>query len=313
MAIDPITQDITSFPPPPSPATDPDNFDAVSEPFFNQFSTFTTEANTAIDEINTAITGMNSQYDDIYNNLPDAGGYSQAYIDSLDAENIKKNATSQTKKGSLTIGEELSITNASYSGTTITLTVDNTFTDDNLGDNIYISGVTDSGGEIVNGAFTIDSYTSTTVNYIVPTAPTGTLSVSAATLYHGGLTAEGTSSLNGNVKIVDFGTVTTNNRYVIDNPFTEIYGEDAWKGCIAIAEIYANGVWAETAWRYHYANGGYGTRGHSLKEGIVVQTGDYKVLSGSASHSGGGHDATTQLESASCRVKVLYIGEAKNA
>lgn len=101
---------------------------------------------------------------------------------------ITTNNDSSTKKGSLTIGEELTITGASYSGTTITVTVDNTFTDDNLGDNIYISGVTDSGGEIVNGIFTIDSYTSTTVDYIVPIAPTGTLSVSSAILSHGNLT-----------------------------------------------------------------------------------------------------------------------------
>jgi hypothetical protein len=120
------------------------------------------------------------------------------------------------------------------------------------------------------------------------------------------------SSFNGNVKIVDFGTVYTDNRYVIDNPF----GNENYKGCIVRAEVYYNGMWSGSGIFNDGASSYAGTNAHSNIEGIVVQTLASAViqgLSGGSRVSGGGHGTiASNISSAPCRVIVTYIGEATN-
>ena len=124
-----------------------------------------------------------------------------------------------------------------------------------------------------------------------------------------GLVASELTEANANVKIVDFGTVATNNRYVIDNPF----GNDKWEGCSAEAQIYLNNRWSRAGFVYSNPSGGYGTEGHSNLEGIVVQTGSIRLYSASA-EGGGGHGYTGGSgTSAPCRVIVKYTGDATNA
>jgi len=103
-------------------------------------------------------------------------------------------------------------------------------------------------------------------------------------------------------KIVDFGTVVNNTRTVKDNPF----GNDKWESCIAIAQVYDNGMWSGTG--FISESYGYGTSANSNLEGIVVQTGDGSVLRTSFL-TGSGHGMHATVTSAPCRVIVYYMGE----
>ena len=112
----------------------------------------------------------------------------------------------------------------------------------------------------------------------------------------------------GKVKIVDFGTVTTNKRYVINNPF----GNDKWASCVTIPQLQYNGKWFQAGW--YYVGYGYrstGVRSGSMNEGIVVQTGGEMVSDGSVYEGNlyGGTGTEPRLTSAKCRVLVFYIGE----
>jgi hypothetical protein len=115
-----------------------------------------------------------------------------------------------------------------------------------------------------------------------------------------------------NVKIVDFGTVFNNNRYVIDNPF----GNENYEGCEVRAEIFHNGMWSETGWgdNTDISSNGYGVAGFSNLEGLVIQTGVSAVLYTKAEGQGSGFGllAATLLNSP-CRAIVTYIGEATDA
>jgi len=124
-------------------------------------------------------------------------------------------------------------------------------------------------------------------------------------------TVLGFTELSENVKIVDFGTVVNNNRYVIDNPF----GNENYEGCMARAEIYLNGMWSGAGFQTTTGSDGYGTVAHSNLEGVVIQTGatDVAFTRSKAYGNGFGLDTSTNITSALCRVIVTYVGGAKDA
>ena len=104
--------------------------------------------------------------------------------------------------------------------------------------------------------------------------------------------------------LLDFGTITKNNRYVQDNPF----GNNTPVFCIS--EIYHNGKWANTNWAYSSASSnGFGALAHYVRnEGVVVQTGQGNVINTNANDSGAGHGHTSSASSAPCRVHVWRVG-----
>ena len=116
------------------------------------------------------------------------------------------------------------------------------------------------------------------------------------------------TEMRGKVKIVDFGTVTINKRYVINNPF----GNDKWASCVTIPQLQHNGKWFQAGW--FYTGSGYYSTGvvsGSMSEGIVVQTGGNLISDGSVYEGNlyGGTGIEPRLASAKCRVLVFYIGE----
>lgn len=116
------------------------------------------------------------------------------------------------------------------------------------------------------------------------------------------------TEMRGKVKIVDFGTVTINKRYVINNPF----GNDKWASCVTIPQLQHNGKWFQAGWHYvGYNLRSTGVRSGSMNEGIVVQTGGELVSDGSVYEGNlyGGTGTEPRLTSAKCRVLVFYIGE----
>ena len=116
------------------------------------------------------------------------------------------------------------------------------------------------------------------------------------------------TEMRGKVKIVDFGTVTINKRYVINNPF----GNDKWASCVTIPQLQHNGKWFQSGWHYvGYNLRSTGVRSGSMVEGIVVQTGGEMVSDGSVYEGNlyGGTGTEPRLTSAKCRVLVFYIGE----
>lgn len=214
-------------------------------------------------------------------------------------ETLKTTNESQIKIGNLELGQSIIIDSWSFVSTTITI---NTNTDHNLnvGDTVYIAGLVATTNE-PNGTFIIASVIDDdTFTYIASATPTGSPTVSNA------LFTSGLLNTKSNVKIVDFGTVTIDTRYVIDNPFGDVYVN-------CVTEIEIGGVWAETGW---YLEGGSarGTNGGFVKgTGLVVQTGA-NFLNGGASGSGGLHGLVgSEQTSAPCRIIVTYTGEATNA
>ena len=116
------------------------------------------------------------------------------------------------------------------------------------------------------------------------------------------------TEMRGKVKIVDFGTVTINKRYVINNPF----GNNKWASCVTIPQLLHNGKWFQAGW--FYTGSGYYSTGvvsGSMSEGIVVQTGGNLISDGSVYEGNlyGGTGIEPRLASAKCRVLVFYIGE----
>lgn len=95
--------------------------------------------------------------------------------------------------------------------------------------------------------------------------------------------------------------VVKNTRYVLPNPFGINTPVICW------AEVSANGKWARSGWVYSSATGSYGTSASYVQgEGIVVQTGNYKVASNSHL-TGGGNGLAGEVESAPCRVFVRKL------
>lgn len=116
------------------------------------------------------------------------------------------------------------------------------------------------------------------------------------------------TEMRGKVKIVDFGTVTINKRYVINNPF----GNDKWASCVTIPQLQHNGKWFQAGW--FYTGSGYYSTGvvsGSMSEGIVVQTGGILISDGSVYEGNlyGGTGIEPRLASAKCRVLIFYVGE----
>lgn len=114
---------------------------------------------------------------------------------------------------------------------------------------------------------------------------------------------------SGNRKVLylaDLGVtqIQPNKRYVIANPF----GNDKAIDCDVRVEIYENGIWFDPFWML-YTNGyTYGTKVSSVKEGIVIQTGNNSlgsstVFNGSAYSSSGGQ--------APARVIVTFNGSTQ--
>ena len=112
--------------------------------------------------------------------------------------------------------------------------------------------------------------------------------------------------LQGNVRIIDFGTVYNNNRYVVDNPF----GNDTL--CSTEIHLLIDGVWSIPGSITIYDTGAniIGTEVGAIQgEGIVVQTGFTHVYEGNTYYGGVG--GSSRDTSSQARVVVTYIGEAK--
>ena len=112
-----------------------------------------------------------------------------------------------------------------------------------------------------------------------------------------------------NRKVINLGTIYYNNRYVVENPF----GNEKYMDCDVRAEILYNGKWGETGWDGNAgtAAAAYGTRAHSVIDGIVIQTGTSAVIVNDASLAGHPFgDISSQL-SAPARLIVTYVGVAK--
>ena len=223
-------------------------------------------------------------------------------------EKIDESSIAQTKIGDLTIGEEIAVTSWSFSGTTITV---NTTTNHNLivGKIFYISGLVAT-TNAPNGTWTVATVEDTdTITFTATDTPTGSPTVSSALLTSGLLNTK------SNVKIVDFGTIVNNNRYVIDNPF----GNANYEGCTVRLQIQHSGKWFTvgfgTTTGPSTGNFTYGAIADSMAEGIVIQTAaTYLTPSVSNAQSGDTYgDVGSSLTSAPCRAIVTYTGEAKDA
>lgn len=107
--------------------------------------------------------------------------------------------------------------------------------------------------------------------------------------------------------IVDFGTIVNAARYVLANPFFDgSNNEEISQKCWVRAEVFHNSKWA-AAGTFMSTTNTQGILGHSMVEGIVVQTGDAGVVYDSQTGLGG-HSSTSASASAPCRVIVFYMG-----
>lgn len=234
-------------------------------------------------------------------------GYVLASGEAIVASGINSSSTAQTKKGDLIIGQSISVSSWSFSGTTITI---NTAVAHDLavGKEIALSGLVAT-TFAPNGVWTVATVEDTdTITFTADDTPTGTPTVSSALLNSGSLINEGVFNAKSNVKIIDFGTINNNNRYVNDNPF----GNANYEGCEVRAEIFADSIWSGTGWSEPTSGTAMGTIAHSNAEGLVVQTGSSGVVR-SSNLSGAGFSTNQNLTTATCRVIVTYTGEAKDA
>lgn len=93
--------------------------------------------------------------------------------------------------------------------------------------------------------------------------------------------------------------IAVNSRYVIPNPFGNNTPVVCW------AELFINGKWSKVGWIYD-ASGGWGADACYVQgEGIVLQTGSYR-LAWDSNKSGGGHGwAGGTFTLAKCRIFVV--------
>ncbi|NDV18282.1 hypothetical protein GO013_02480 [Pseudodesulfovibrio sp. JC047] len=89
--------------------------------------------------------------------------------------------------------------------------------------------------------------------------------------------------------------ITTNSRYVELNPFGQGVPANV------VAEIYHNGVWANTS--FSQTTKGYGTFASTVRGAVVVQTGDGAVSTVS-NKAGGGHGSNDTACFALCRITI---------
>ena len=111
---------------------------------------------------------------------------------------------------------------------------------------------------------------------------------------------------HGNRKIIDFGVVTNNNRYVIPLPD----GWD-WEDCDAEAWILEDGEWFIPGW---FTNDTirYGVKGHATYEGVIVQVAVTGVRT-SSNAAGGSSGSAVNTTSAPCRVILTNNGRTTDA
>jgi len=112
------------------------------------------------------------------------------YVDDTFVGTLTTDSTAQTKIGDLTIGETVTVSSWSYSGTTITV---NTSAIHNciVGQYFSVSGLV-SDTNAPNGRWQIVSVVDTeTITFTAVDTPTGTATVSSAELSHGDITLKG--------------------------------------------------------------------------------------------------------------------------
>jgi hypothetical protein len=95
--------------------------------------------------------------------------------------------------------------------------------------------------------------------------------------------------------------IEVNTRYVLSNPFGSNTPVDCW------AELFIDGKWSKVGWIYD-SSGGWGADACYVQgEGLVLQTGSYR-LAWDSSKSGGGHGWTGgTLTLAKCRIFVRKL------
>lgn len=223
---------------------------------------------------------------------------------SIDPDTLLHNTEeAETKIGDLTIGETVSVSSWSYVATTITLNA-TTAHSLSVGDTFYVSGLVAT-TNAPSGTWTVVTVVDAdTITFIAVDTPTGTPSVSSAFF------TRGTLNLRSNVKIVDFGTVFNNNRYVIDNPF----GNANYEGCIVRLQFFDQGKWFYTGSGDNASGVSYGSVVESMAEGIVVQTSLENIIAAQAEV--GAHTlgvGATSSVSLPARVIVIKIGDATDA
>jgi len=124
------------------------------------------------------------------------------------------------------------------------------------------------------------------------------------------LTVGGLTKLNGNVRIVDFGTVAVNSKYVVDNPF----GNDVYVQ--VEVQLYVNGEWGKVT-GYTDNTGSAeisGVVGGFISGvGIVVRTAEDHIVYVQPDRFPSVLTPTVTLATAPCRCIVTYIGEVTDA
>lgn len=127
---------------------------------------------------------------------------------------------------------------------------------------------------------------------------------------------DGQVNLSKNVKIIEFGTVYNNKRYVVDNPF----GNENYEGCIAKLQLKdpsRDNVWFTVGQSIGGGTsvGDYGCIVDSVEDGIALVTAQDNVYHSDphqtslATFSDSGDDLA--ITSALARVIVYYIGDAE--
>ncbi len=132
-------------------------------------------------------TALSTSYDNSDSGL-DATNVKEAIDESLHQSKV-----SQTKIGSLTIGQDLTPDSITYSGTTATVTISSGH-NLNDSDTVYISGITSTVSDdedYLNGTFTITYVNDTEFTYTASGTPTGTLTVTSASIRSGDLDVKG--------------------------------------------------------------------------------------------------------------------------
>ncbi len=201
---------------------------------------------------------------------PQATTYSKTESDIAVAGSVSKDNTDQTKIGSLTIGESISVTAWSYVTTVITLTVASH--NSKVGDTIYVSGLTSDTTIVPNGTYTVTSVTATTVVYdSAVTQDAATLGVSSALVKYGelkslvgldtdlvrGLPADFTSSkaVNGYQKlpsglIIQWGVYGSNNATLYTSAVTISFPITFPTACFTVTPVSRTTYASSAAPRY---------------------------------------------------------------
>lgn len=115
--------------------------------------------------------------------------------------------------------------------------------------------------------------------------------------------AVGTGAPHETVSATLPANIAANTRYVLANPFGDNVPVSVF------AQLYANGVWADPGWdgNSQISDESYGARASYVPGvGIVIQTGTAGAV-GKSIHTGGGHNTSSVVASAPCRVFVRKL------